>query len=230
MEVEVKYSPAYALAFAKMSGGEVVRCEAGSMVSMSTGITIQTSMQGGLMKSLARKVLTSESFFINTYTAPAQGGDMSFAPGLPGDLTVLNVEGTPWLLHADGFVACENGVEVDTKWGGVKTMFGGEGPFTLHLTGHGKCIVSTYGAVHLLSLAAGETLTVDSGHLVAWPEGIGFRVRRVGGMKSFLFSGEGLVIDLTGPAQVLMQTRSTDSFLSWLVPRLPTPGNRGISI
>jgi len=68
--------------------------------------------------------------------------------------------------------------------------------------------------------AFGEKFTVDTGHLVAFPENIGFVVRAVGGIKSTLFSGEGLVVDLTGPGRILMQTRSTDAFLSWLVPQV----------
>ncbi|MBX7250480.1 MAG: AIM24 family protein [Candidatus Promineofilum sp.] len=50
--------------------------------------------------------------------------------------------------------------------------------------------------------------------------GVG-RWRKIGGLKSTLFSGEGLVVDLTGPGRVLAQTRSTDQFLSWLIPKLP---------
>jgi uncharacterized protein (AIM24 family) len=68
---------------------------------------------------------------------------------------------------------------------------------------------------------------VDTGHLVAFSEGIGFNVRRVGGIKSTLFSGEGLVVDLTGPGRLLMQTRSVDAFLSWLIPRLPKSDSGG---
>ena len=71
--------------------------------------------------------------------------------------------------------------------------------------------------------AAGQSYTVDTGHLVAFTEGMGFKVRSVGGIKSTLLSGEGLVVDLTGPGRVLMQTRSTDAFLAWLIPLLPKP-------
>jgi uncharacterized protein (AIM24 family) len=46
-------------------------------------------------------------------------------------------------------------------------------------------------------------------------------VRSVGGVKSTLFSGEGLVVDLTGPGRLLIQTRSEASFLAWLLPKLP---------
>ena len=48
-------------------------------------------------------------------------------------------------------------------------------------------------------LAAGETFTVDSGHVVGWSEGITYNVRKVGNWKSTFLSGEGLVADLTGP-------------------------------
>ena len=83
-----------------------------------------------------------------------------------------------------------------------------------------------------MNLGAGEKYTVDTGHLVAFSANIGFQVRKVGGLKSTLFSGEGLVVDLTGPGRVLMQTRSTDAFLSWLIPKLPTAseGGKGMSI
>jgi uncharacterized protein (AIM24 family) len=84
-------------------------------------------------------------------------------------------------------------------------------------------VLSSYGAIHEMELAAGQEYTVDTGHLVAFTEGMGFKVRSVGGLKSMLFSGEGLVVKLKGPGRVLMQTRSTDAFLAWLIPQLPKP-------
>ena len=36
---------------------------------------------------------------------------------------------------------------------------------------------------------------------------------------------EGLVVDLRGPGRVLMQTRSQDAFLAWLIPQLPSDGS-----
>ena len=91
----------------------------------------------------------------------------------------------------------------------------------LRVSGQGKAILSSYGAIHEINLAAGERYTIDTGHLVAFSENMGFNVRTVGGLKSTLFSGEGLVVDMTGPGRVLLQTRSTDAFLSWLIPKLP---------
>jgi uncharacterized protein (AIM24 family) len=87
--------------------------------------------------------------------------------------------------------------------------------------GTGTLIVSSYGAIHPMELEAGQEYVVDSGHLVTFEEQIGFKVKKVAGWKSTLFSGEGLVVELKGPGKVTLQSRSQDAFLSWLIPRIP---------
>jgi uncharacterized protein (AIM24 family) len=44
----------------------------------------------------------------------------------------------------------------------------------------------------------------------------------MGKLKGTLFSGEGLVGELTGPGRVIMQSRSETDFINWLIPRLPS--------
>jgi uncharacterized protein (AIM24 family) len=73
----------------------------------------------------------------------------------------------------------------------------------------------------MVGMSAGESFTVDIGHLLAVIGRLGFKVRSMGGLKSTLFSGEGLVVDLTGPGRFWLQTRSEDAFLTWLIPKLP---------
>ena len=133
--------------------------------------------------------------------------------------------GETYLVQSGSFLASSEGVTTDTKWGGAKTFFGGEGLIMLRCAGSGTLILSSYGAIHELELASGESYTVDTGHLVAFSEDIGFNVRAIGGLKSTIFGGEGLVVDLTGPGKVLMQTRSVGAFLDWLIPRLPKPSS-----
>jgi len=227
MELEILYKPSYSLGVIKLSGGEQVRVEAGAMVSMSQGITLETRATGGFLKSLARSMLGGESFFQNTYRAPGGGGQVTVAPALPGDLFALELHNETLTVQSGSYVASEMGIEVDTKWGGAKTFFASEGLIMLRASGSGKLLLSSYGAIHEVELGAGESHTVDTGHLVAFSEGVGFKVRRIGGVKSTLFSGEGLVVDLTGPGRMLMQTRSADAFLAWLIPQLPKPEHRG---
>ncbi|MBN4000667.1 TIGR00266 family protein [Nostoc sp. LPT] len=220
MEVDLMYQHAYTLGQVRFTGGEKVQIEAASMVGMSHGVTLETRATGGFLQSLKRSLLGGESFFQNIYTAPSQGGEVLVAPSLPGDLLTLDIT-EPMLVQAGAYVASDMSIEIDSKWGGSKSFFGTGGFFMLRVQGNGKMIVSSYGAIHEITLAAGESYTIDTGHLVALSESMPFQTRSVGGMKTFLFSGEGFVVDLRGPGKLLIQTRSQDQFLSWLIPKLP---------
>ena len=222
MDVEILYRPSYSLGVLRLRPNETVRVEGGAMVSMTQGINLETKAAGGILKSLARSVLAGESFFQNTYQAPPAGGEITVAPALPGDAFMLELSNESLLVQSGSYLASESGIELDTKWGGAKTFFASEGAIMLRTSGSGKLLLSSFGAIHELNLAAGEIYTVDTGHLVAFTEKMGFKVRKVGNLKSTLFSGEGLVVDLTGPGRVLLQTRSTDAFISWLAPKLPS--------
>jgi uncharacterized protein (TIGR00266 family) len=221
MQTEVLYSPAYAAAKLTLAQGETVRAEAGAMLAMSPGISMETSTQGGLLKGLKRSVLGGESFFMNTFTAQSDGAELFVAPSLPGDMVAWPHHGTLY-VQSGSFVACSGHMQVDTEWGGAKTFFSREGLFMLRISGEGQLVLSSYGAIHAVDLQPGQTYTVDTGHMVAWTEGVQYAVRKVGGWKSTFFSGEGLVCDLTGPGRIYLQTRSQDAFLDWLIPRLPT--------
>lgn len=220
MDVEILYRPAYSVGKIKLSPGEEIRVEGGSMLAMSPGITLETQATGGVLKSLARSVFGGESFFLNTFRA-SSGGELFVAPPLPGDLQLLEIAQERLMVQSGSFVAAESGVNLDTKWGGAKTFFASEGLIMLNASGTGKLLLSSYGAIHEMNLQAGQGFTIDTGHLVAFTEGMGFKVRAIGGVKSTLFSGEGLVVDLTGPGRVLLQTRSSQAFLSWLIPKIP---------
>ena len=222
MQVDVKYRPSYSLAIVALDPNESIRTEAGAMVSMSAGMKMETKARGGIMKSLARAALGGESFFMNTYTAPEGGGEITLAPTLPGDVIVTQMKGNSLLVQSGSYLASSDGVEVDTKWGGAKTFFSGEGLFMLRASGTGTLIMSSYGAIHTVKLAQGQQYIVDTGHLVAFDEGISYEVKTVGGLKSTVFSGEGLVVQLTGPGTVALQSRSEGAFLSWLIPKIPT--------
>ncbi len=227
MQIEIEYRPSYSLAVVKLAPGETIQTEAGAMVSMSPGITLETKAAGGLIASLKRSVLGGESFFMNTFRASSGGGEITLAPTLPGDMVVRELRDETLLVQSGSYVASSEGINVDTTWGGAKTFFAREGWILLKVSGTGTLLLSSYGAIHEVDLAPGQSYTVDTGHLVAFTEGVGFNVRRIGGLKSTLFSGEGLVVDLTGPGKVFMQTRSEDDFLSWLIPKLPKERHRG---
>ena len=224
MEHEVLYRPSYALLKIELAQGESVSAEAGAMVSMSSGIAMETKARGGVFSALKRSVLGGESFFINTFRAD-EPGEVTFAPPLPGDIYAAELTGTTLYAQSGSYIASSPDVHIDTKWGGAKTFFSKEGLFLLKLSGSGHVFLSSYGAIHQVELAPGQQYIVDTGHMVAFDESVQYNVKAAGGIKSTLFSGEGLVCRLTGPGRIMIQSRSTDAFLSWLIPKLPKKKN-----
>jgi uncharacterized protein (TIGR00266 family) len=220
MQVDIQASPSFAMGTIRLGAGESVKVEAGAMTSMSGGVEIQTAAQGGLLGGLKRSMLGGESFFINTFLATS-GGEVSVAPKLPGDLIHLPMSGGTMMVQSGSWVASEAGVEVDTKWGGAKTFFSGEGLFLLRCSGAGDMLVASYGAIIERQLQPAEVYTVDTGHIVAFDEGVTYAVRKAGGWKSTILGGEGLVTDFTGPGRLLMQTRSPQDLIGWLTTVLP---------
>ena len=220
MEHEILYRPSYSLLRVSLLPGESIAAEAGAMVSMSAGIEMETTTRGGVFGALKRSVLGGESFFVNTFHAN-QPGEVTFAPTLPGDLCAFDLTGGTLYTQSGAYVASSPQIDMDTKWGGARTFFSKEGLFLLRLAGTGTVFLSSYGAVHAVDLQAGQQYIVDTGHMVAFEETVDYRVERVGGLKSTFFSGEGLVCRLTGPGRILIQTRSADAFLAWLIPQIP---------
>lgn len=220
MDYDILYQPSYSLLKVTLQKGETISAESGAMVSMSSGITIETRMKGGLMGALKRKVLGGESFFVNTFKAD-ETGEVTFAPSLPGDIHAIDLNGQTIYAQSGAYIAASPGIDIDTKWGGAKTFLSREGFFLLKISGTGTIFLSSYGAIHEITLAEGERYVVDTGHMVAFDDTVGYSVKKVGGLKSTFLSGEGLVCELTGPGNISIQTRSEDSFLSWLIPQLP---------
>lgn len=222
MKTELLYRPSFAAARVQLDPGEGVRADGGAMLSMSSSVQIETNATGGIMQSLKRSMLGGESFFMNTFRSPDAPAELLFAPSLPGDLVTVTIQGAPLLVNSGSFLVAEESVTIDTKWKGGKGFFTTSSFFMVELGGRGQAVLSAYGALHSVELGAGERYTVDTGHVIAFPETLGYTIRRIGGMKSTFFSGEGLVVDFTGPGTVLLQTRSQGDFLSWLIPNLPS--------
>lgn len=222
MDIEVIHRPSYSLAIAKLTPNERIRAEAGAMVSMSGGVQIETKAEGGFLKSLGRAVLGGESFFQNFFVAPANGGEVTLAPELPGDIAVIEMSGNKMMVQAGSYMASEIGIELSTKVS-AKAFMSAEGISMLEATGSGTLLVSSYGAIYEKNLGAGEKYIVDTTHLVAFDATIEVLPKPIGELKSTLFSGEGFVVELTGPGKVYIQTRSPQALINWIIPQLPKP-------
>ena len=225
MDIQTRQGPAYGVARLNLAPSETVRVEAGAMMAMSAGVTLSSKAEGGIMKSLKRAALGGESFFVSTYTAPAQGGFVDVAARLPGDISVHEVtSGRALFVQKGSWLANETTVNLDAQWGGFKNMFGSEGGFIVRLEGTGKAVFACYGALEVWNLEAGQSITVDTGHMVAYEDTVQMGLRKAsgGGWVQSFKSGEGLVFDFTGPGKLWTQTRNPHEFLGWIEASITT--------
>jgi uncharacterized protein (TIGR00266 family) len=221
MQIETRHNPSFAVARMVLEPGEECRAEGGAMMAMSGGVEIEAKAEGGFMKSLKRSVLSGESFFMTTFKAPQAGGWVDCAARLPGDVMVFDV-GEGLNITRGSYLCSASTVTIDTSWGGFKNMWGGEGGFLVRAGGAGQVAAACYGAHDIVDLAAGEQMVLDSGHLVAYTDGITFVTRKASkGLMNTLKSGEGLVMEFTGPGRVWKQTRNPQEFIAWLTEVLP---------
>ena len=214
---EIKNKPDFASLHLQLDSGESIVTEAGAMMGMSSDLKMETNMKGGLMGGLKR-AMGGESLFMNTYTAEADGQRLDLAPAAPGDIHHEALSGTI-MVQSGSYMASTPGVEVDSKWGGAKTFFAGEGLFMLRCSGQGDLWFNSYGAIHEVHVE--QTYTVDTSHIVGFDESLTFNIKKVGGLKSLFFSGEGLVCEFTGHGRLWIQTRNAPSLAGFLHPFRP---------
>ena len=224
---EVMHQPAFSLAVIQLQAEQSIQAEAGAMVSMSANIELQSQMKGGLFGAIKRAA-GGESAFVSTFTARGGPGEVTFAPGAPGDIAAVELNNQTFFVQSSSYLAGDASLTVDTKWGGAKSFFGGEGLFVLMVQGRGLLLVSSFGAIHRKTLRAGERYVVDTGHLVAWEGTTQYTLRKAAaGFFRSMVSGEGIVAEFSGPGEILIQTRNLAALAGLLKPFFPTQGGGG---
>lgn len=223
MRTEIRHSPAFAVTKCLLGPGETINVESGAMYAQSLGMIIESKMSGGLFGALKRSMLSGDSFFVSKFTAPENGGWVDLAPSYPGDMFAITIDrSNGFILTKGSWVASDVGVDLDSKVN-TKMFMGGEGIFTVKCSGEGTIVGSAYGALDQHSLGPNEGLTVDTGHLVGYEEGMNVNIRKAGtGILNSLKSGEGLVMDIYGPGDVLTQSRNPSAFAGFIRTLLPS--------
>ena len=228
MNIEIASRPSYGMATVTLDKGERITAESGSMVAMHGKLAVDTTFNGtgsgGFMDwlqaavtGLVRKFFAGETMFVNHFTATDDGQQVMLAPALMGDVEHLSLDGERRVtVQASSYLASTPGIDVDLIWGGFSMLFGGEGAFFLRCRGQGDVLINAYGAITKVEIDG--KYRVDTGHVVAFEGDLTYAIKRAGGLKSTLFSGEGLVMEFSGTGTLWMQTRNLSTFISWLVP------------
>jgi uncharacterized protein (TIGR00266 family) len=219
---------------------ETVVAEAGAMMYMQDDINMNTTMDpagksAGLMGRLltgAKRALAGESFFVTTFTNDGrQRRDVAFAAPYPGK--ILPVDLREWkgrvIAQKNSFLCAAFGIEVSIAFNRRigAGFFGGEGFILQRLEGDGLAFLHASGTLTEIKLAAGESLRVDTGCLVAMDETVDYDIQMVPGIKTALFGGEGLFfVKLTGPGRVVLQTLPFSRLADRIIAAAPSLGGK----
>ena len=217
--------------------GQTLCTQSGAMSWMSPNMNMETNSGGGFKKALGR-LFSGDSIFMNEYTPIGSSGMIAFASSFPGSIIPFEITpGNGIIVQKSGFLAMEKGLDLSLHF--QKKLgagfFGGEGFIMQRITGNGIAFVEIDGYCKEYTLAAGESIIVDTGYLAAMSESCDMDIQSVKGIKNVFFGGEGLFhTRITGPGKVYIQSMPVINTAQRLLPYMPSASssndNGGISI
>jgi uncharacterized protein (TIGR00266 family) len=216
----------------KLNPGQRIYSSSGGMSWMTQQVEMETNTGGGLGR-MFRRAISGESLFIVDYYVNQGTGEVAFANEFPGTILPLNLaDGQQVIVQKDSFMCAEKSVDVDLHFRKRlgAGLFGGEGFILQKLTGPGMAFVNFDGEIVEKTLAAGEVLRVDTGHVAMFEPSVDFDVEIIKGFKNILLGGEGLFMaTLRGPGKVFLQSMPLDKLARKMAQFMPQVGGNGRS-
>lgn len=226
MTIDVSKGDLFSRAIVHLEPGEKFVSDAGAMFRASPNVDIDVTTTGrpgggGLLAGLGR-LLAGDSFFLSTYqVTDGRPGEVGLAPTHMGEVRSIDVAPEQaWLCAGGSFLGATATLALDTRFQGVKGLLGGESLSLMRVSGTGELLVSALGM--LSEMEVDGDLIVDTGHVVAFTEGLTWRIDKVGGgwLATWL-SGEGFVIRFSGRGRIVLQSHNPTRFGRQLGPLLP---------
>lgn len=225
MQIDILKRGAFGSALVKLQPGETFISESGAMYRASGNIdidvTTKTKGKGGIFAGIKR-LIGGDHFFFSTYrVTDGRPGEVGLAPTLQGEVRVVDVDPSlSWLCAGASYMGSTEDLAVDTQFQGFKGMFSGESLFFMKVSGRGQLLVNAFGRI--TELEVDGPMIVDTGHVVAFEQGVDYKVTKAGGswVSSFV-AGEGLVLEFDGRGKILVQSHNPKEFGKSLGPLLP---------
>lgn len=177
---------------------------------------------GGFLKAalataaeVGKRALAGQSLAFQWFTPKGGSGLVAFAGQLPGQVRVIELDGTVgWRAESRAFICAESSVTYDIDFTGFNLgRRSREGLIFEHFNGIGTVVLGGGGSLVELNPAAyGGKLQVHGGAVVAFADSVSFAVERVGALNAqtamtAVFGGQGLnLVTLTGDGPVILQS------------------------
>ena len=189
---------------------------------MKGDVEVKTT-SSGIGRAILRKLAGGENFFFNILRAHSPA-EIWLVPETPGDIEAIELRDDEWLIQDTSYLAHDGDVEVSAGFHGIRGFIAEGELFWLKTSGRGTVWINSYGGIERVEVPPGEKVIVDNFHFVAMPAFTRCNVRKIGGLKTLVFGGEGLAIEAEGPTILYLQTRTLLPLARLLAKFLPRRG------
>jgi uncharacterized protein (TIGR00266 family) len=203
----------------KLKKGQKIVADGGCMSFMSGNMGIETSTGDGFWSGIGRLV-SGETFFLNTFfIEEGETGKITLASFLPGDTKCIRLKKDQGIyLAPGGFICATNNVKVSAHRRLRGALFG-SGLYLSEvrcIEGEALVWVGCFGGIKEHYIKSGKQFKVDGGFFFCCDAGTNFEITTVGGIKSTILSGEGIMMKFSGSAVVYTQSRGIDRFIGFI--------------
>ena len=199
-------------------------------------IDISTRSQG-VFRSIIRKFFTSSSYFLNYYTGMVNKNSVvSFASYFPGDIIAMRIKkGDKYIMSDKGFLCATPDVKISTSSRLRNIFVRGEKAFINEVSliddceDDGMVWISSYGAFDKVIVNDGDSIKVNGGIFAFTSAKNTFTLTTEGNIKSFLFSGESVLMRFTGPCELYLHSQNFKAYQQYLLKKMAKMNHTGIN-
>ena len=203
--------------------GQTIYTNGSTMIWMDAAIDVKTKTKG--IWAGLRRAFAGDNMFLTHYTGVApKGNKICLASHLPGDMTKIVVKpGTKKIIASNAVVCCTENIKLDMKFS-ARGIFAGDAFLTTvsvpeDSTEPGIVWLGAFGSINTIELKAGQKFKVDNFHFLASGSGVSYTLGTLtGGIKNTFLSGEGIVMNFTGPCNIMIQNRNIGQLAHNLAP------------
>lgn len=221
----------------QINRGQALYSESGALSWMTDGVQMNTNLGGGGIFGALQRVVTGESLFVVNFTSDRDQQLIAFSSDFPGKIIPVHLaQGQAMIAQKDTLLVAEKSVNMtialQRKLGAG--LFGGEGFILQRFDGPGTFFAALDGEIVEYTLAQGQRLLVDTGHVAMFEPTVSYDIQMVKGIKNVLFGGEGLFfVTLTGPGRIWLQTMPMSKLAGAIrqyLPKAEGSSEQGINI
>jgi uncharacterized protein (TIGR00266 family) len=206
--------------------GESVEADAGCMNYMDNSIEINT--QTGNLGTAFGRLFSGSSFFYNTFTNKGKKSALiNLSSVHPGNIGAFYLpKGQKINIVSSSYICSTNGLEISTnvRFGGLVLGYGLTFIDIEAKDRDGIVWASSFGNAIEKIISPGDSIKVDNGILMAFERDEDIHTNFVGGIKSTLFSGEGLVSKIENKGKesirLWLQSRSQTAYLKYIKSKI----------